>query len=142
MGRLRHRQSRNRRLPRLLDPRPAILNQWRRAFIQNPAVFERRASEIDASRKVFQYEILDTEVFKYLADQMIQEAGIKPLLHCVVVDVIVAGNSIQGVIAASKSGRQAILAKRVIDATGDADIAFRSGAPCRMPSKEKWMAVK
>ncbi|MCP4751509.1 MAG: FAD-dependent oxidoreductase [Proteobacteria bacterium] len=103
--------------------------------------FESRAAEMEASQKVFQYEILDTEVFKYLADQMVQEAGIKPLLHCVIVDVIMEGNSIKGVVTESKSGRQAILAKRVIDATGDADVAFRSGVPCQMPSKENLMAV-
>jgi len=34
-----------------------------------------------------------------------------------------------GVITESKAGREAILAKRVIDATGDADIATRAGAP-------------
>ena len=35
----------------------------------------------------------------------------------------------RGIIVESKSGREAILAKRVIDATGDADIAHRAGAP-------------
>jgi hypothetical protein len=33
------------------------------------------------------------------------------------------GDTIKGVIVESKAGREAILAKRVIDATGDADIA-------------------
>ena len=39
--------------------------------------------------------------------------------------------AIRGVITESKAGREAILAKRVIDATGDADIAARAGAPVR-----------
>ncbi len=39
------------------------------------------------------------------------------------------GGAIRGVITESKAGREAILAKRVIDATGDADIATRAGAP-------------
>ena len=34
----------------------------------------------------------------------------------------------QGVVTESKSGQQAILARRVIDTTGDADIAYRAGA--------------
>jgi hypothetical protein len=38
------------------------------------------------------------------------------------------GNVVKGVITESKSGRKAILAKRVVDCTGDADIVFRSGA--------------
>jgi hypothetical protein len=45
------------------------------------------------------------------------------------------------VITESKSGRQAILAERVIDATGDADVAFRAGAPYRKDPKEKLMGV-
>jgi hypothetical protein len=53
------------------------------------------------------------------------------------VDVIMEGSTVKGVITESKSGRQAILAKQVIDATGDADIAYRAGVPCRMDPKEK-----
>jgi len=97
--------------------------------------FEQRAREMDASLPIFLYQILDTEKFKYVADQMVQEAGIVPLLHCQTVDVIMEGNSVKGVITESKSGRQAILAKRVIDATGDADLAFRAGVPCRKDPK-------
>jgi hypothetical protein len=49
--------------------------------------------------------------------------------------------TIRGVITESKSGRQAILAKRIIDATGDADIAFHSGAPFRKSPKNELMEV-
>jgi rod shape-determining protein MreC len=51
------------------------------------------------------------------------------------------GDTIKGVITESKAGRQAILAKRVIDATGDADIAFRAGAPYRKDPKEALQPV-
>jgi NADPH-dependent 2,4-dienoyl-CoA reductase/sulfur reductase-like enzyme len=34
------------------------------------------------------YEVLDTELFKYVVDELIQEASIRPLLHCNVVQVI------------------------------------------------------
>ena len=37
----------------------------------------------------------------------------------------------QGIITESKSGRRAILAERVIDCTGDADIAYLAGADYR-----------
>jgi flavin-dependent dehydrogenase len=60
--------------------------------------FERRAKEMGASLHVFWYEILDTEVFKYIADQMVQEAGVVPVLHCPTVDVIMKGNTVKGVI--------------------------------------------
>jgi hypothetical protein len=97
--------------------------------------FEQRAKEMGASTTIFFYEILDTEVFKYIADRMVQEAAIVPVLHCLTVDVLMDGNTIKGVITESKSGRQAILAKRVIDATGDADIAARAGVPYRIDPK-------
>ncbi len=38
---------------------------------------------------------------------------------------------LQGIITESKSGRQAILAERVIDCTGDADVAYLAGAEYR-----------
>ena len=87
------------------------------------------------------FEVLETEIFKYVADVLIQEAGIIPILHCSAVDVIMDGNIIKGVITESKSGRQAILAKRIIDATGDADIAFLAGAPFRKNPKNELMEV-
>jgi hypothetical protein len=103
--------------------------------------FEQRAKEMGASLSLAHYEILDTEVFKYIADQMVKEAEITPLLHCAFADVVMEGNTVRGVITESKSGRQAILAKRVIDATGDADIAFRAGVPYHKDPKSELMAV-
>jgi hypothetical protein len=84
---------------------------------------------------------LDTDLFKYVADTMVQKAGITPLLHCFIVGALMDGDTIRGVITESKSGRQAILARRVIDATGDADIAHYSGAPYHKCSKEGLMEV-
>jgi hypothetical protein len=99
--------------------------------------FERRAKAMNASLEVNHYQVLDTEVFKFIADQMIQEAGIVPLLHTQIVDVVLEDGAITGVVTESKSGRQAILAKRVIDATGDGDLAARAGAPFRIDPKEE-----
>ncbi|MFX0048654.1 MAG: FAD-dependent oxidoreductase [Candidatus Hermodarchaeota archaeon] len=87
------------------------------------------------------YEVLDTEVFKHLADELVKEAGITPLLHCNAVGVVMEENIIKGVFVESKSGRQAILAKRIIDATGDADIACLSGVPFRKNPKNELMEV-
>jgi len=84
---------------------------------------------------------LDADMFKVVADQMVQESGIIPLLHCLTVDVVMEGNTVKGVITESKSGRQAILAKRVIDATGDADVAFHAGAPYRKAPRNELMEV-
>lgn len=98
--------------------------------------FEQRAKEMGASRHLFFYEIIDTEVFKHIADRMVQEAGVVPLLHSFAVSAIMEGNTIRGVITESKSGRQAILAKRVIDASGDADVAHLAGVPYRLDPKD------
>lgn len=86
-------------------------------------------------------DALDAEGFKYVADQMIQEAGVEPLLHCQAVGVLMEGSAITGIIVEGKSGRQAILADRVIDCTGDADIAALAGAPFSKDDKDKLMGV-
>jgi len=105
--------------------------------------FETKAKEFGGSSKEAQSdsEALDAEMFKVVADKMVLESGARPLLHALAVDVIMDGNIIKGIIIESKSGRQAILAKRVIDATGDADIAARAGAPFSKASKEELMMV-
>ena len=72
---------------------------------------------------------LDAESFKFVADTLVEEAGVIPMLHRMFVAPILEGDTIVGLIVESKAGREAILAKRIIDATGDADIAHRCGAP-------------
>jgi ribulose 1,5-bisphosphate synthetase/thiazole synthase len=105
--------------------------------------FEQRAKEMGAAMPEPQSlsHALDAEMFKYVADVLVQEAGITPLLHRLCVAPILEGRALKGVITESKSGREAILAKRVIDATGDADIAARAGAMVRKLPKEEMMAV-
>ena len=76
-----------------------------------------------------------------MADKLVQEAGIHPMLHRVVVAPVMDGDTIQGVIVESKAGREAILAQRVIDATGDADIAHRAGAPTHKTPVEHMQAA-
>src|ERR1700683_2267437 len=84
---------------------------------------------------------LDAEMFKWVADTLVQEAGVAPLLHRLCVAPIMEHGVIRGVITESKAGREAILAKRVIDATGDADIATRAGAPVRKSPKNEMMSA-
>lgn len=70
----------------------------------------------------------NAEAFKRVADEMVIESGVKLFLHSLVADTIVDNDRIIGLIIESKSGRQAIMGKVVIDATGDADVAFHAGA--------------
>jgi ribulose 1,5-bisphosphate synthetase/thiazole synthase len=71
---------------------------------------------------------VDAEAVKYLMVEMIEEADVQVFLHCWGVDAVVQENSIRGAVLESKSGRQAIVAKVVIDATGDGDIFAAAGA--------------
>jgi FAD dependent oxidoreductase len=105
--------------------------------------FEERAKAMGAAMPEPQSlsHALDAEMFKYVADVLVQEAGITPLLHRLCVAPILENGAIRGVITESKAGREAILAKRVIDASGDADIAARAGAPFHMLPKKEMMAV-
>ncbi len=103
--------------------------------------FETRAKAMGGSKPAPFGELLDPDMFKIVADKMILEAGITPILHCYAVSTIMDGNTVQGVITESKSGRQAILAKRVIDCSGDADIAFHAGAPFRKAPKKDQLGV-
>jgi len=105
--------------------------------------FEQRAKAMGATSPEPQSnsEAIHAEMFKYVADVMIQEAGIRPLLHSTAIDAIVEEEAIKGIIIHNKSGRQAILAKRVIDATGDADLAFFTGAPFQKTPKEDMLPV-
>jgi ribulose 1,5-bisphosphate synthetase/thiazole synthase len=105
--------------------------------------FEDRAKAMGAATPESQslsYE-LDSEGFKLVADALVTEAGIHPMLHRQVVAPLLDGNRIIGVITESKAGREAILARVVIDATGDADIAHRAGAPVRKTPVETMQAA-
>jgi ribulose 1,5-bisphosphate synthetase/thiazole synthase len=105
--------------------------------------FETRAFEMGAAVQESQsqsYE-LDSEGFKLVADRMVEEAGIHGMMHRSFAAPIMDGDAVVGIITESKAGREAIRARRVIDATGDADVAFRAGAPTHHTPREEMMAA-
>lgn len=106
--------------------------------------FEERSKEMGAAvpeSQSLSYEI-DSEGFKLVADALVEgEKNIRPMLHRQFVAPIMEGNVIVGVITESKAGREAILARCVIDATGDADVAYRAGAQTNKTPIEKMMAA-
>ncbi len=73
--------------------------------------------------------LFDAELMKYVALQIVEEAGIQMLYHAMVDDVLMEDDKVKGIILATKAGRQAILCKQVIDASGDADLAAMAGVP-------------
>lgn len=85
--------------------------------------------------------LLDADMFKCAADKLVEQSGVRVLLHCYVVSAIVDEGSIKGVITESKSGRQAILSKIVIDASGDADVAAFAGVPFTKAPENELMPV-
>jgi hypothetical protein len=72
---------------------------------------------------------VDPELLKLVSNDLVLESGAWMVLHCWAVAPIQEGNEIKGVIFESKSGRQAILADVVIDATGDGDIFAMANSP-------------
>ena len=66
---------------------------------------------------------------KIALDEMMNEAGVKVLYYTFACGAVVENGEIKGVIVENKSGRGVIKAKRVVDATGDGDVAAAAGAP-------------
>lgn len=60
--------------------------------------------------------------------EMLEKAGAEMLMYTFAAEPIMEGDTIKGAIVQNKTGRSAILAKVVIDATGDGDIAAQTGA--------------
>ena len=74
---------------------------------------------------------VDPEAAKVLMDEMIAEAKVEMFFHSWGVDVIQDGSKVLGVVFESKEGRQAILARQVVDCSGDADMLFKAGGDYR-----------
>lgn len=71
--------------------------------------------------------VIDPEVGKDEMNTMVLEAGAEVLLHTWVTEPIMDGDTVKGVIIESKSGRQALLGKVVIDSSGDGDLLPGTG---------------
>jgi ribulose 1,5-bisphosphate synthetase/thiazole synthase len=71
---------------------------------------------------------VDSEILKVVADQMCIDAGVRLRLHSWAVTALAHEGRVSGVIVESKSGREAILARLTVDATGDGDVAALAGA--------------
>jgi hypothetical protein len=93
-----------------------VVSRWQRYF---STVVEGR---------VRQTVYVDPELLKCVLNNMVREAGIKLFLHSWGTQTIVVEGKVQGIIFESKSGRQAILGKVIIDGTGDGDLLPSAGA--------------
>jgi hypothetical protein len=73
--------------------------------------------------------MIDPELLKVASTDLLEEGGARLLLHSWVVGAIVEGRELRGAIFESKEGRRAILAKVLVDATGDLDLCAFAGVP-------------
>jgi hypothetical protein len=71
---------------------------------------------------------VDPELLKCVLNDMVEEAGVNLYLHSWGTRAIVNDGKVEGILFESKSGRQAVLGKVIIDGTGDGDILPSSGA--------------
>ncbi len=71
---------------------------------------------------------IDPERLKLLSQELVLDAGVRLVYHAWGADPILSDGKVAGAVFESKGGRQAILAKVVVDATGDGDLFARAGA--------------
>jgi glycine/D-amino acid oxidase-like deaminating enzyme len=79
---------------------------------------------------------VNPEAAKWALDRLMEESGVRVLLHAQAVHPLLTAGRISGVLIESKSGREAITAPVVIDCTGDGDLAARAGAPFAIGREE------
>ena len=72
----------------------------------------------------------DPIALAYVLEEAVLAAGVQVRLYTQFCEPVLEEGRVAGVIAQDKAGRFAILAKCVVDCTGDADVAARAGVPC------------
>lgn len=95
-----------------------------------PAEFVDRLRAAGGTKQTAQeggYVRHEPEITKFVAQELVLEAGAKLLLHTQVAGAIVEGDKFKGIIVENKSGRGAILCRVAVDATGDGDLVARAG---------------
>ena len=78
---------------------------------------------------------------KLVGDELVNEAGVVTLLHSWGARPLLQGNRVTGVYLENVSGRQAIMARVVVDATGDGTLAVQAGAPWEKRSRLQPMTL-
>lgn len=71
----------------------------------------------------------DPETLKVVWETLAAQSGVRLLYHTFVLDTLLEGDRVCGVVAAAKGGLIRLRARVVIDASGDADVAAAAGVP-------------
>ena len=98
--------------------------------------YEQKSYPTEPGKLEYSYAI-DIEKFKYLTLKMCLDGGVDILFHTYFCDCIVEDSIIKGVIVENKSGRQALTANIIIDATGDGDVFAQAGVPFWQTMKDE-----
>ena len=77
---------------------------------------------------------IDTEIYKLTVFEMLVEAGVFMCVNTLLAGAIMDGSRIRGVIAESRSGREAFYAKYFVDCTAYGDLAAFAGATFTEPN--------
>jgi len=96
-------------------------------ILQRGAACNENLGEAQFANKIT--NAINHEKLKLLMFDLLKEANVEVLLYTFACDSVVKKGKIIGVIIENKTGRSMISAKAVIDATGDGDIAAKSGVP-------------
>jgi hypothetical protein len=104
-------------------PEPSVVEKYIKANMMHFYVRKNN----DGEYVTLYTAVIDPEVAKDEMNTMVLESGAELLLHTWVTEPIMEGNMVKGVILESKSGRQALLGKVVIDCSGDGDLLPYTG---------------
>ncbi|ANE52647.1 FAD-dependent oxidoreductase [Flavisolibacter tropicus] len=80
--------------------------------------------------------LVEPEAVKTVALEALVESGVEVLFYSFCAGVVMEGDELKGIIIESKAGREVILAKVIIDCSGDADVAFKAGVPCEYGNEQ------
>lgn len=84
--------------------------------------------------------VCNVEYLKVALTDLLEEAGCRYRLHSPVADTLVDGERVEGVVVTTMEGWLRLRAQVVIDATGDADVAFCAGADTMKGDEEDLLA--
>lgn len=77
---------------------------------------------------------IDTELYKLITFEMLVESGVYVCVNTLLTGAIMEGSALKGIIAESRSGREAIFAGSFVDCTGYGDLAAFAGARYSEPN--------
>ena len=86
--------------------------------------------------------VYDVERAKLTLAELVEKSGANVLFNVVFSSALMDGDRVKGAIIESKSGREAILAKTIVDATGDADVAASVGVPLKSVTSRHSMCFR